>query len=47
MTEIWTEFTKSNPTSQRITNRTRMILKKGRPFDLEILEIYGHVSREE
>ena len=43
MMEIWTESTKFN-TSQRLTDLTRLILRKGLFSDLEIQEMFGHVE---
>ena len=46
MMEIWTESTTFNP-SQRLVDRARLNLKKNCQSDLDILEIYGQVNREE
>ena len=44
--EIWAEFAKFN-TSQRLTEKARMILKKGWFTDLEILEICRRLKCKE
>ena len=46
MIEILTESTKFN-TSQRLAEQVRLILKKGRLSELEILELCGYVNCEE
>ena len=47
MIKIWVEFAEFNITSQRLSDRARIVLKKVELSDLEILEIYGQVSRED
>ena len=46
MMKIWIKSSKLN-ISQRLTNKARLILKKGWWSDLEILEICRQVNREE
>ena len=47
MIEIWAESARFNITSQKLADQARIILKKGWFSDLEILEIYEQVNREE
>ena len=47
MVEIWLECASFNRTSQRLADQTRTILKKDCSSDLEILEIYQQINREE
>ena len=47
MMEIWTGSTKSNKTSQKVSEEARLILKKGWLSDWNIREICGQVNHEQ